>query len=65
VNRHFLSVADYSRIEIDKAILETNKKLASQAPILKDKPIIKYEIIDEHDRPIEIKTPWWKRIFGT
>lgn len=53
----------YSRSLIDRAIAETTKELAQAAPILKEKPVIKYEIIDENNKPIEIKTPWWKRIF--
>jgi len=51
----------YSRIAVEEAIEETNKLLAKEAPILKDKPVIKYEIIDEDDKPVEIKKPWWKR----
>lgn len=54
----------YSRIAIEDAIRQANKELAEKAPVLKEKPVIKYEIIDEYDKPIEIKKPWWKRIFG-
>ena len=54
----------YSRIAIETAIKQLNKELAEKAPILKEKPIIKYEIIDENDNPITIKKPWWKRVFG-
>lgn len=54
----------YSRIAIETAIKQLNKELAEKAPILKEKPIIKYEIIDENDNPIIIKKPWWKRVFG-
>lgn len=54
----------YSRTIVEEAIQESHKELAEKAPILKDKPIIKYEIIDENDNPITIKKPWWKRIFG-
>ncbi len=53
----------YSRIAVEEAIKETNKELAKKAPVLKEKPVIKYEIIDEYDQPVEIKKPWWKRIF--
>ena len=53
----------YSRIAVEKAIEETHKELAKQAPILKEKPKIKYEIIDEFDKPIFIKKPWWRRVF--
>ncbi|MFH1326557.1 MAG: hypothetical protein ABIH59_00325 [archaeon] len=54
----------YSRIMIEDAIRQANKELAAKAPILKEKPIIKYEIIGEDNNPIEIKKPWWKRFFG-
>ncbi len=54
----------YSRAAVEMAIEETHKELAEKAPILKDKPVIKYEIIDEYDEPIIIKKPWWKRILG-
>ena len=53
----------YSRIIVENAFEEANKQLAKKVPILKDKPIIKHELIDEFDRPIEIKKSWWKRIF--
>jgi hypothetical protein len=53
----------YSRIIVENAIEEANKELAEKAPILKEKPLIKHEIIDEFDRPIQIKKSWWKRIF--
>ena len=54
----------YSRTLIDAAIERANKELAEEAPIIKEKPVIKYEVLDENDKPVEIKRPWWKRIFG-
>ena len=54
----------YSRPVVEKAIEQTNKELAEKAPILKEKPRIKYEIIDENNQPITIKKPFWKRILG-
>jgi len=54
----------YSRAIVESAILQANKELAEKAPVLREKPIIKYEIIDEYDKPIIIKKPWWKRLFG-
>lgn len=53
----------YSRIIIETCLEEINQELAKDAPVLKEKPEIKYEIIDENDNPIPIKKPWWKRIF--
>lgn len=54
----------YSRILVEDCINEVHKELAEKAPILKEKPIIKYEIIDEKNRPVTIKKPFWKRVFG-
>ncbi|HUW43606.1 MAG TPA: hypothetical protein VMV95_01430 [Bacillota bacterium] len=54
----------YSRTSVEVAIEELNKELARKAPVLKEEPVIKYEILDEKDRPVQIKKSWWKRIFG-
>jgi len=54
----------YSRAIVEKAIKQVNKELTEKAPVLKEKPRIKYEIIDENDRPITIKKSFWKRILG-
>lgn len=54
----------YSRTAVEMAFEELNKELARQAPVLKEKPIIKYEIIDENDQPITVKKSWWKKFFG-
>lgn len=53
----------YSKILVENALSEANKELAKKAPKIKEKPKIKYEIIDEKGNPIKIKKPWWKRIF--
>ena len=50
----------YSRTAVEDAIQRAHKELAEKAPILKEKPKIKYEIIDEYNKPIAIKKPWWK-----
>jgi len=54
----------YSRLHVQNAIEKVNKDLSEKAPVLKEKPVIKYEIIDEHDNPIKIKKPWWRKVFG-
>ena len=54
----------YSKIIVEQALEQANLDLAQKAPIIKEKPKIKYEIIDEYDKPIKIKVPWWKRLFG-
>jgi len=52
----------YAKVIVENAITEANKELAKKAPILKEKPQIKYEIIDERNQPIVIKKSWIKRI---
>ena len=54
----------YSRAIVESAIEQAHKELAEKAPVLKDKPKIRYEIIDEYDKPIIIKKPWWKKLLG-
>jgi len=54
----------YSKISVEDALRRVHKELAQKAPILKEKPVIKYEILDEDNNPIEIRKPFWKRIFG-
>lgn len=59
-----LIMQGYSRTSVERAIKELNKELARKAPVLKEEPVIKYEVVDEKDRPIKIKKSFWKRIFG-
>ena len=54
----------YLKVLVEKASEEAVKELSEEAPVLKEKPVIKYEIIDEHDNPIKIKKSWLKRFFG-
>ena len=54
----------YSRSIVELALQTAQKELADKAPILKEKPIIKYEIIDENNKPITIKKSWWKKVLG-
>jgi len=54
----------YSRTLVERAIVQANKELAEKAPILKEKPVIKYEIIGEDDKPITLKKSFWKKILG-
>jgi len=54
----------YARAIIDKSLEQANKELAEKAPILDTKPKIKYDIIDEYNKPIIIKKSWWRRLFG-
>ncbi len=53
----------YPRASIDLAIKQVHKDLAEKAPVLKEKPVIKYEIYDKDDNPIKIKKKFWKKFF--
>ena len=53
----------HSRMEVDKALKRTDEALAREAPILKTRPEIKYEVVEPKDVVIE-KKPFWKRWFG-
>lgn len=50
----------YSRTIIDNALEMAHKELADEAPVLKEKPTISYEVLDENNKPVEVKKPWWK-----
>lgn len=54
----------YSKIAVQKALEQATKELAEKAPTLKEKPKIKYQIIDEYDNPIIIRKSFFKRLFG-
>ena len=54
----------YSKTSIDKAVEKVHEELAKKAPKFKEKPKINYEILDHENNPIQIKTPWWRRMFG-
>jgi len=53
----------YSRTSVERAITEFNKEMARQAPVLKEKPVIKYQVVDENDNPINFQRSWWKKFF--
>lgn len=54
----------YTKSIVEDAIRRANEELAARAPRLDVKPIIIHEIIDEYDKPIVVKKPWWKKILG-
>ncbi len=53
----------YSQLTIEQAIRKVNEEFAKKAPVFKEKPKIRYEILDEHNNPIKIKKSFWKRFF--
>jgi len=54
----------YSKISIEDALRRVHMELAQKAPILKEKPVIKYEVIDQTGKAIEVKKSFWDRFFG-
>ena len=53
----------YSRSLLERAIHDVQIVLAQEAPILKEKPKITHQIIDEHDNPIIIEKSWFDKFF--
>lgn len=47
----------YSRAAIDEAIKQAHKELAEKAPVLKEKPVIKYELYDEKNQQVKVEPP--------
>ena len=58
--RTALEQQDYSRSAIDRAIKLANEQLAKTAPIMQEKPRIKYEIVD---KPEPKKKSFLRRLF--
>ena len=52
----------YMRPTVDEAIQEAIKQMASEAPVIKEKPEIEHEVIV--DEPVVEKKSFWKRLFG-
>ncbi len=53
----------HSRLEVEKAMKRVDETLSQEAPVLKTKPEIKFEIIEPKDAIAEKKS-LWKRWFG-
>ncbi|VVB83622.1 Uncharacterised protein [uncultured archaeon] len=55
----------YSRPTVDESIKEAIKLLASEAPVIKEKPQIEHEVVAEDEVPVvEVKKSFWKKLFG-
>lgn len=52
----------YARATIDESAKEAIRKMAEEAPVIKEKPQIEHEIITEE--PVVEKKSWWRRLFG-
>lgn len=53
----------HSKIEVNKAIKRVEDELVKEAPVLKTKPDITYEVVEPSEAVVQEK-PWWKRILG-
>ena len=53
----------YSRIVVESILDKVHKESSKEAPIFKEKPAIRYEVIDEYNNPVFFKKPWWKKLF--
>jgi len=51
----------HSKLEVEKAMRLLDAELASEAPILKTKPEITYEVVEPQQ---EEKKSFWKKLFG-
>ena len=54
----------YQRFSVEKAIEMANQDLAREAPVLREKPVITHEIVDETGNMVEVKKSWWRRLLG-
>jgi hypothetical protein len=54
----------HSKIEVDKAIKVAEEELSKEAPVLKTKPEITYDVVEPKNAIVEEKKSFWKKIFG-
>ena len=55
----------HSKMEIERAYGRAEEEMAMEAPILKTKPQITYEVVEPKIEDIKLKKePFWKRWFG-
>jgi SOS response regulatory protein OraA/RecX len=54
----------YPRVRIEKALEDANNELAKTAPVIKEKPEIKYEIYDKNNKLIHPRHSFFKKIFS-
>ena len=64
--RYSLMQQGYSRTSVEKSIEMANKQLAMEAPKVQEKPVIKYEILNEDDmkRKVAEQDATGKGFFG-
>lgn len=53
----------HSKIEVEKALKQAEEDLALEAPVMKTKPEIKYQVIEPKNAIVKKKS-FWKKIIG-
>lgn len=54
----------YSRATVDEVIKDVMNQIASEAPVIKEKPQIEHEIVTEEVPEPVVKKTFWQKIFG-
>lgn len=54
----------YSRAIVEESLIEANKELSAEAPVIREKPVITHEVMDMENNVVEVSKPWWKRFLG-
>lgn len=54
----------HSKLEVEKALKKVDEELAKEAPVLKTKPEITYDVLAPEGAVAEEKKSFWKRLFG-
>jgi len=66
--RFSLMSQGYSKISVERALENANKKLAETLPEVKEKPKISYKIVSDNSESMQGSTPqkksFFKKIFG-
>ena len=66
--RYSLVKQGYSRTSVDKSIELANREMAASAPKMVEKPVVKYQVIDDNEMAAKVaaqdaKPGFWKRFF--
>ncbi|MEK6817240.1 MAG: hypothetical protein AABX80_00405 [Nanoarchaeota archaeon] len=52
----------YSRVIVEEALEMAQKEMSKEAPILKEKPRINYQVLDKDGKPVDFKNSFWERV---
>lgn len=67
--RYSLVKQGYSRTSVDKSIDLANREMAASAPKLIEKPVVRFQTIDDNEMAAKVaanddKPGFWKRLFS-